>query len=91
MLLNSILSIHTSTSRRPGLLLDLYMSTEKDVSRTLSQIERETFLKWAFLEANSFLKRYADVLEEIRVYLQTRTSSPGECSLLIEERLDGSL
>jgi hypothetical protein len=49
--------------------------------------DREMLLKWSYLEASLLLKRYADLLEDVRLYLQTRTSSPGECAFMMEDKL----
>lgn len=75
--------------RNPSLLLDLYLSGQNDISDEFGAKERDTLLKWSYLESIKFLKRYADVLEEVRTYLQTRMSTPGECSVLLEDRIGG--
>ena len=76
-----------SNPKKPRVLLDLYIKSQDGLENQLGPVERENLLKWAYLESSTFLKRYGDVLEEIRAYLQTRTSSPGECALLLEDML----
>ena len=49
--------------------------------------DRDALLTWAYYEATTLCKQYGDLLEDVRDFLQTGTSSVGECSLLIEQEL----
>lgn len=68
--------------------------TEKETAEQLqslplpaSEKDRDALLRWAYFEAAGLVRQYGDLLEELRAYLQTGTSSVGECVLLIEEEL----
>jgi hypothetical protein len=49
--------------------------------------DQDCLLRWAYFEAASLVRQYADLLEELSDYLESGSSSAGECALLIEERL----
>lgn len=49
--------------------------------------DRDALLRWAYFEANAIIRQYGDLLEELRAYLETGTSSVGECVLLVEDTL----
>jgi len=49
--------------------------------------DRDALVRWAYYEAVALCKQYGDLLEDVRDFLQTGTSSVGECSLLIEQVL----
>ena len=49
--------------------------------------DRETLLRWAYYEAVALCKQYGELLEDVRDFLHTGTSSVGECCLLIEQVL----
>ena len=55
-----------SNPKKPRVLLDLYIKSQDGLENQLGPVERENLLKWAYLESSTFLKRYGDVLEEIR-------------------------
>jgi hypothetical protein len=49
--------------------------------------DRNALLQWAYYEAVQLVRQYGDLLEEVKSYLATGTSTVGECSLLIEDEL----
>ena len=73
--------------RKPRVLLDLLLSKDEGLAEKVNDESKEKFLQWSYIEACTFVKRYGDVLEEVRAYLQTKSSSAGECAMLLEERL----
>ncbi len=76
-----------SDPRKPRVLLDVFLSKQSDLAEIIDEKGKEKLLKWSYIESSTFLKRYGDVLEEVRAYLQTKSSSAGECAMLLEERL----
>lgn len=53
------------------------------------QEDQEALLEWAYFEATALVKQYGELLEEVKDYLGTRTTTVGECVFLIEEELGG--
>jgi hypothetical protein len=49
--------------------------------------DQSALLQWAYFEATALVRQYADLLEVLRAYLCTGTSSVGECAQLIESEL----
>ncbi|KAJ1419423.1 hypothetical protein B484DRAFT_400194 [Ochromonadaceae sp. CCMP2298] len=49
--------------------------------------DRQALLEWAYYEATTLVRQYGDLLEETRLYLNTGTSTVGECALMIEDEL----
>ena len=49
--------------------------------------DQEALLSWAYFEATSILRQYGDLLEELRDYMNTGSSSVGECVFLMEEEM----
>ena len=73
--------------RKPRVFLDLFLSKENKLAVIVGQEGKEELLKWSYGESVAFLERYGDVLEDVRAYLQTKSSSAGECAMLLEDRL----
>ena len=51
---------------------------------------RQALLEWAFYEATQLARQYADVVEDVRSFIETGTTSVGECVLLVDSELTGS-
>jgi len=49
--------------------------------------DRKAVLRWAYNEAVTFIKQNGDVLEILREYMETGTTTVGECALLIEKEM----
>mmetsp|Transcript_14909 Transcript_14909/g.24765 ORF Transcript_14909/g.24765 Transcript_14909/m.24765 type:complete len:105 (-) Transcript_14909:29-343(-) len=49
--------------------------------------DRQALLDWAYFEATTLVRQYGDLLEEVQLYMNTGTSTVGECVLMIEEEL----
>ena len=73
--------------RKPKVLLDLFLSKQNDLADTIDENRKQKLLQWSYIESSTYLRRYGDILEEVRAYLQTKSSSAGECAMLLEERL----
>lgn len=67
---------------------------EQKAAETLANIpvpsnpdDREALLRWAFFEASSLIRQYADLLDDVRSFLQTGSTTVGECVFLVEDEL----
>lgn len=49
--------------------------------------DQSVYLQWAYFEATQLVRQYGDLIEKVGSYLNTGTSTVGECALLIEEEL----
>jgi hypothetical protein len=92
-----------SDPRRAGRFLEVLINgtNMKNKSQNMDNINRvintnilpkdkegqNALLRWAYYEAVVLCKQYSDVLDDVRDFLRTGTSSTGECSLLIENEL----
>jgi hypothetical protein len=64
----------------------------KDIDKYIIKVpiteeDRDVLLQWAYYEAEALIKQYGDILEAVCDYLNTGTSSVGECVTLLEEEL----
>ena len=49
--------------------------------------DQDAWLQWGYYEATALVRQYGGLLEEVKAFLGTGTSTVGECALLIEEQL----
>ena len=49
--------------------------------------DQDAWLQWGYYEATALVRQYGDLLEEVKGFLGTGTTTVGECALLIEEQL----
>lgn len=61
------------------------------IAELLPQNEKDqkALLEWAYYEASAMLRQYGELFEDVHDYLKTGTSTVGQCTLLIEEKLQG--
>jgi hypothetical protein len=72
---------------RPRELLKILRSDENKSELAITAEQETALLQWAYFEACSFVNQYADLIDNLRSYLRTGTSTVGECALLIEQDL----
>ena len=83
----SLLSIPTP-ARATGSSIKSRANSESE--NTVLTVAVEIYLQWAYFEAMTFVRQYADLIEQLQVYLQTQTSTVGECLLLVETQLQST-
>jgi hypothetical protein len=52
-----------------------------------SAADRKALVQWAYYEAVQLVRQYGELLEEVKGYLGTGTSTVGECAMMVEEEL----
>ena len=57
------------------------------ISLPIKAEDKEALLQWAYFEAQSLVRQYADLLEDVQDYLGSGTSSVGECTALLEQEM----
>jgi len=90
-----------SDARKPRNLVNILSNIQKnasssgsnkDIDKYIIKVPRsnedcDVLLQWAYYEAESLIKQYGDILEDVCDYLNTGSSSVGECVMLIESEL----
>ena len=49
--------------------------------------DRDALIRWAYYEATILVQQNGDLLEDVRKYMMTGTTTVGECVLLVEQTL----
>eukprot|EP01036_Dinobryon_divergens_P044287 gene44287-59082_t len=84
-------TVSSSTSSTDGLPPDSVGDALK-IPRGMAALppqgpDRDAFLRWAYYEATVLVQQNGDLLEAVRSYLNTGTTTVGECVLLVETEL----
>lgn len=87
----SIMSDPRRSDRFLGLLMGVIQEQRPDLNiykiLPKNEEDRKAVLRWAYNEAVTFIKQNGDVLEILREYMETGTTTVGECALLIEKEM----
>ena len=61
----------------------------KEKFTTLTSLQQKELIDWAYFEASAFVRTYADLIEDVRDFLLSGTSSVAEIVILIEREVGG--
>ena len=82
-------SSDSSDSSRSSSSNDAHIEAIKEKFTTLNSAQQKELINWAYFEASALVRTYADLIEDVRDFLLSGTSSVAEIVILIEREIGG--